>query len=99
MRLGLKERSTIESEDMEDIIGDPVWKVEDSDLGMMDLEQDMNLAMTEVFRCTTLHSWKTSLKNGGEEVNGWKTTNPVLSLGLSLLRTIYWGHSQTFAYG
>ena len=40
LRLGLKERSTTESDDMEEIIGDPVWKVEDRDLGMMDLGRD-----------------------------------------------------------
>ena len=30
----------MESDDMEEIIGDPVWKVEDRDLGMMDLGRD-----------------------------------------------------------
>ena len=40
LKLGLKERSTTESDDMEEIIGEPVWKVEDRDLGMMDLGRD-----------------------------------------------------------
>ena len=30
----------MESEDMEEIMGEPVWKVEDRDLGMMDLEKN-----------------------------------------------------------
>ena len=37
LRLGLKERSTTESEDIDEIMGEPVWKVEERDLGMMDL--------------------------------------------------------------
>ena len=44
--MGLKERSTTESEDMEEIMGEPVWKVEDSDLGMMDLFS--NIIRTEL---------------------------------------------------
>ena len=28
----------MESEDMEEIIGEPVWKVEDKDRGMIDLQ-------------------------------------------------------------
>ena len=37
----------MESEDWEEIMGDPVWKVEDRDLGMMDLERE--LSIIEIF--------------------------------------------------
>ena len=32
------DRSTTESEDIEEIMGDPVWEVEERDLGMIGLE-------------------------------------------------------------
>ena len=38
LRFGLKLRSTMESEDMDEIIGEPVWNVEDRDRGMIDLK-------------------------------------------------------------
>ena len=33
----------MESDDMEDIMGDPVWNVEDKDRGMMDLKRKYNI--------------------------------------------------------
>ena len=39
----------MESEDMEDIIGEPVWNVEDKDRGMIDLKLCGNIKTYSVF--------------------------------------------------
>ena len=39
LKLGLKDKSTTLSEDIEEMSGEPVWKVDDSDRGIMDLHE------------------------------------------------------------
>ena len=46
----------MESDDMEDIRGEPVWKVEDRDRGMMDLHR--NIVVRNVSEITILSNNK-----------------------------------------
>ena len=57
--MGLKDKSTTLSEDIEEMSGEPVWKVDDSDRGIMDLHEKPAMTIIQ-----DIYNYQLNIKSG-----------------------------------
>ena len=72
LRLGLKDKSTTLSDDMEEMRGEPVWNVEDRERGIMDLEliRLETISHSQVIRYNIIRSQVSGFKVGPVHKSG-----------------------------